>query len=145
MKRLAKFFARLYPAAWRDRYQAEFDALLEDVRPGWRVGIDVLKEAIVMQLRAGSMGRVIAVTMAMGLAGLLIGLAVSVGMPKQYASLSFIRISSNPAIAKSARDEQVVSMARAVLSRSTLRTLIQTYQLYPAKVKKMPLEDVVAK
>jgi hypothetical protein len=36
MKRLAKFFARLYPAA--------FLALLEDVTPGWRTSLDVLNQ-----------------------------------------------------------------------------------------------------
>jgi uncharacterized protein involved in exopolysaccharide biosynthesis len=80
----------------------------------------------------------------MGLVGLLIGLAVSVGMPNEYISQSLIRISADPAISKSARDEQIISMARAILSRSTLRTLIQTYGLYPKKRPKMPLEQVVA-
>ncbi len=145
MKRLIEFFARLYPAAWRNRYQAEFDALLADVRPNCRAGIDVLKGAVVMQLRAGNMKRAFAFETAMGLAGLLIGLAISLGLTKQYVSQSLIRISSNPAISKSDRDDQVVSMARAILSRSTLRTLIQTYGLYPEKRAKMPLEDVVAK
>jgi len=69
----------------------------------------------------------------------------SMRTPKEHLAESLIRISSNPAISKSDTDEQVSFFARAVLSRSTLRMLIQNYGLYPEKRAKMPLEDVVAK
>jgi hypothetical protein len=36
MRRWMRIIARLYPAGWRARYGDEFDALLEDVRPGGR-------------------------------------------------------------------------------------------------------------
>ena len=71
MRRLTRFLTRLYPAAWRKRYEAELDALLEDVKPGWRPLLDILRGAVVMQLRAGSFWRIVAIS---GLAGLLIGL-----------------------------------------------------------------------
>jgi hypothetical protein len=36
MSRLIRFIARFYPRSWRERYGAEFTALLEDVRPDGR-------------------------------------------------------------------------------------------------------------
>lgn len=36
MKRIAHWFARLYPRQWRARYGREFDALLEDTNLRWR-------------------------------------------------------------------------------------------------------------
>ena len=50
MNRLTRALIGLYPAAWRDRYAIEFEALLEDIRPGWTVLADVVKGALVMQL-----------------------------------------------------------------------------------------------
>jgi hypothetical protein len=71
MRGLTKFFARLYPAAWRDRYARQFAALLEDVKPGWGASFDILKGAIVMQLRTFGSRQIIVFTTAAGLAGLL--------------------------------------------------------------------------
>jgi hypothetical protein len=34
MRRLLRLAAWLYPPAWRDRYGAEFEALLDDAGPG---------------------------------------------------------------------------------------------------------------
>ena len=39
MNRLIRFLVRLYPAMWRQRYKAEFGALLEDVDPTWRTAL----------------------------------------------------------------------------------------------------------
>lgn len=43
--RLAIAFLRLYPGAWRRRYQAEQTALLEDSRPDWSKVVDVARGA----------------------------------------------------------------------------------------------------
>jgi hypothetical protein len=51
MKRLLGVAARLYPSWWRQRYESEFDALLEDVRPGWRELRDVITGALTMQIK----------------------------------------------------------------------------------------------
>ena len=56
MKRVARRLAALYPARWRRRYGDEFDALIEDSPPGWRVVVDVFKEALNMRIRALSLG-----------------------------------------------------------------------------------------
>lgn len=137
MNRLMKFLARLYPAAWRQRYEEEFDALIEDVKPGWRASFDILRGAAAMQLRTGSFWKVMVFSGVTGLAGLLIGLAVSAGMPKQYLSQSVIRMEPENA-------DYIKQLARSVLSRPALTAIVHGYKLYPAEQAKMPLEDVVA-
>jgi hypothetical protein len=52
MKSLIRSLARLYPPRWRDRYGAEFDALLKDEDSDWRSFFDVLKGALAMRLRS---------------------------------------------------------------------------------------------
>ncbi len=42
---------RLYPAVWRDRYGAEFEALLADRPPGLRDRIDIVRGALDARLR----------------------------------------------------------------------------------------------
>jgi hypothetical protein len=57
MKPLIRFAARLYPRSWRERYGAEFDALLNDMGADPRIALNVLREAVSMQvLRAKAIG-----------------------------------------------------------------------------------------
>ena len=49
MKRLIRLAAKLYPKPWRERYGAEFDALLDDAGAGGRIAVDVLRGAVSMQ------------------------------------------------------------------------------------------------
>ena len=51
MRNLIRFAAWLYPRRWRERYGVEFDALLDDARPGWRELANVLKGALAIQIR----------------------------------------------------------------------------------------------
>jgi hypothetical protein len=46
MRALIRSAARLYPKAWRDRYGAEFDALLEDMSPSFGDVWDVLRNVV---------------------------------------------------------------------------------------------------
>jgi hypothetical protein len=46
MRTLVRWAARLYPATWRNRYAAEFDALLEDISPSFGDLCDVLGEVL---------------------------------------------------------------------------------------------------
>jgi hypothetical protein len=50
MRTLIRWAARLYPAAWRNRYAAEFDALLDDISPNLGDLCDVLGD--VLRVRA---------------------------------------------------------------------------------------------
>lgn len=52
MRTLIRWAARLYPATWRNRYAAEFDALLDDISPSLRDLCDVLGD--VFRVRATS-------------------------------------------------------------------------------------------
>jgi hypothetical protein len=46
MRTLIRWAARLYPPAWRNRYAAEFDALLDDISPSFGDVCDVLGNAL---------------------------------------------------------------------------------------------------
>ena len=144
MKRLTKFFARLYPATWRNRYEAEFAALLEDVRPGWRTSLDILKGAVGMQLRTARFGKIVPIT---GLIGLVLGLGAWVVLPDQYASTVILKIQhlpgANGQLPTGAVSDQMNAWAEAVFTRQSFVELIERLRLYPAKQGKVPLEDIV--
>jgi hypothetical protein len=57
MSRLARIIITLYPAAWKKRYRSELNALIEDTGTGWRVLLDLLKESIIMNVKAWPLGR----------------------------------------------------------------------------------------
>jgi TonB-like protein len=46
MRTLIRWAARLYPATWRDRYAAEFDALLDDISPSLGDLFDVVADVL---------------------------------------------------------------------------------------------------
>ena len=48
MSRWIELAAKFYPAKWRERYGTEFQALLEDLNPGWREFLNVLGGALKM-------------------------------------------------------------------------------------------------
>jgi predicted permease len=52
-----RLVVRLYPGEWRDRYQDELEAVIEQTGPGWRPALDLARGAAVMQFAAG-LGRV---------------------------------------------------------------------------------------
>ena len=94
MRGLIRFLSRLYPTAWRERYGAEFAALLEDVEPDWRTPLDIVKGALEMRMGTWNLATISATT---GLIGALVALGVSFVMPLRYASVAVVRISSLPA------------------------------------------------
>jgi hypothetical protein len=74
MKRLTRFFIRLYPATWRARYGEEFEALLEDSSSDWPAIFDLLKGAIRMQLSVSTFPKL---ALMLSITGLLAGLLIS--------------------------------------------------------------------
>jgi polysaccharide chain length determinant protein (PEP-CTERM system associated) len=84
------------------------------------------------------------------LAGLVVAVVVAFLWPDTYVSSAVIRVvppqiperlvPTNVNIAMSAR---VNAMAQTILSRATLRSVIETYGLYPRERARMPMEDVV--
>ena len=89
MKRVLKWLARLYPSVWRNRYGAEFEALLDDRAPRLRDTFDVLLGALKMQMSTLSFVRI---TLASCLFGLLAALAISFAVPAKYVSQSLILV-----------------------------------------------------
>jgi hypothetical protein len=77
IKRLAWMMAALYPAAWKKRYGDELDALIEDAGGGWRVISDLLKEAVKMQLKTWSSGKL---ALVFGISGLLAAAVTSMSI-----------------------------------------------------------------
>ena len=51
MRRLILLVARMYPRAWRERYGAEFEALLSDMGADGRIALNVFCGAFTMQLQ----------------------------------------------------------------------------------------------
>jgi putative ABC transport system permease protein len=52
-----RLVVRLYPGEWRERYQDELEAVIEQSGPGWRPAIDLARGAALMQFATG-IGRV---------------------------------------------------------------------------------------
>ena len=94
MKRWLRWTIWLYPAAWRARYVREFDALLDDLRPGWRDLWDTFRGAILMQLstpavylKVGAVTAVIGALVAPpGVSTIFFALAVLSGLTSQGLS-----------------------------------------------------------
>ncbi len=135
MKRLLKFLARLYPSAWRNRYAAEFEALLEDRTPRARDAFDVLIGALTMQMTTMSLVRI---TLASCVFGLFAALAISFAVPPKYVSQALILVDAGADVAghpsNNGSQNDIDAMLRNtledVLSRSSLTPIIQKYNLY---------------
>lgn len=89
MNRLIRLAVRLYPSWWRQRYACEFNALLEDVKPGWCQLFDVLKGALTMQIQ--TLGTIPVVC---ALAGATIGAIVALRTPEVFASSATIHLNA---------------------------------------------------
>lgn len=142
MRRWIRWAARLYPRAWRDRYGAEFDALLEDIRPRWRDGFDILRKALEAQMAAWGIWRVAGAT---AVAGAILAGALSFSVPNRYVSSAVLRIAPLPGAGEGQMARKLDHMERVVLSRTNLAGIIQrpALNLYKAQRARMPMEDVV--
>jgi hypothetical protein len=132
---------RFYPKAWRARYGREFDALLEDVRPGWRGLTDVLWGAMKIRLEAMDWRRVTA----FGLAGLAVAAVVAIRTPDRYTSAAVLEMRSRPDSDAEALMDEAWRLRGEVVSRTSLSTLIQEplLNLYHSERARMPIEDVI--
>ena len=137
MKTLTRLLAKLYPPRWRQRYGAEFDALLDDTNPGIKTALNVFSGAISMQIRTWSSGKILTTA---GVAGVLVAIGIGLAMPKSYKSMSTVKIGT---IGNSSQPDVVNALANEIESRQMLVHLIQTYGLYPGERSRMPLEDVI--
>src|SRR5580704_2391809 len=83
MRRALKALISLYPKTWRNRYQNEFCALLDDVPPTWRTLFNVFGGALKMQMTAWSPWKIVAAIAA---------IAFSLAIPSEYVSRAIVKI-----------------------------------------------------
>ncbi len=145
MKRLLKLLARLYPSSWRNRYGAEYEALLDDATPRPRDAFDVFLGALKMQMTTWSLVRI---TLATCLFGILAALVLSFSLPPRYVAQTLITVYrvNDSALAPLNPDDiadELRGMTDAVLSTDDLAPLIQKYDLYPKERATMPLDAVL--
>lgn len=138
MRRAIRVAMRLYPRAWRERYGREFEALLEDVGPGWRELWDVVTGALKMQMMTWTWTKTAA---AFALAGAVVAGVVAVRTPNQYISTAVVKA---PGVTDEREVARTLQLAQAeVLSRTSLATIVMQRNLYPEDRKRIPLEDVI--
>jgi uncharacterized protein involved in exopolysaccharide biosynthesis len=144
MRQLIRWAARLYPAAWRERYGEELDALVEDIQPQWEDLFNVLLGALRMQMTTWNYLKIVA---AVTLAGALLAGVFAFLTQERYVSTAVMRFT--PAgQADSGRQkalDRLVELQQRVLSRKSLAEIITqpALDLYPEDRKRIPLEDVV--
>ena len=137
MKLLIRCAAGLYPSAWRARYGAELEALVEDMDCGWLEFLDICKGAMKMQILSGGAWRFVA---ACAVAGLAIAGVTAWHTPSQYRSMAVLRMAPGD---PDQRIEMLNKAEQQILSRGKLAAVIQKYDLYPEERKRNPLEDIV--
>lgn len=140
MKRGFRLAARLYPRAWRERYGAEFEALLEDAGLSWRDLPDVLRGALAMQIRTWDFRKLVA---ACTLAGAITAAGFSLRMPDRYVSTSVIAV--QPAAGALVPDAGIQWLLQQAFSAPALEKLIRNEDLYPADRRRRSRDEVIAR
>jgi LPS O-antigen subunit length determinant protein (WzzB/FepE family) len=148
MRRSIRLAANLYPHRWRERYGVEFEALLEDINPGWREFTDVLRGALTMQMTNATTYLKLAGGLAV--AGAIVAIVVSFIMPGRYVSSAVIQMTARQdpqrPVSKDALDNRLALQLGAFeqerLSRTSLEDMIRSLDLYKSQRQRMPMEDV---
>ncbi len=151
MKRWIARVAALYPRSWRKEYGDEFDALLDDVKPAWRVFANVLGGAMKMHLTTGSNWlKLVAATVALGA---IVAAGASFTEAPRYVSSAAIRVTpqpdplrrASPQVLRQRATEHVTEMETEILSRTSLSQIIQdsSLDLYKKERRRIPMEDVI--
>jgi capsular polysaccharide biosynthesis protein len=137
-----RWAARIYPAQWRARYGAEFEALLEDMPAGRRVFWNILAEALKMRILSWDLRKTGALVAGCLLAGAVAGAIASFAMPVRYESQAYTRVNTGGAfLAETASALQKAK--NQALSRGQMVKIIAEHRLYPEVVKEQALEDAV--
>lgn len=153
MRSILKLLARLYPAPWRARYGAEYEALLDDATPHARDVFDVCWGAIKMRISSRSF---VTTVLPCALAGTLVALGISYKTPVLYTSGTVVvqystgilssGEDSAPAQGAASRERPIRELVRdAFADREEMERIIRQYDLYPAERAKMPLDRVIDK
>jgi uncharacterized protein involved in exopolysaccharide biosynthesis len=144
MRRVAKLFIRLYPRQWRARYGEEFETLIEDTSPGSRVMLDVLKEAIRMQMHVPTFPKLAVI---LSITGLAAGFALSFLMTPVYISRAEMQLNTFARSSDPGPDltQRLLQMQQQALNRASLSTIIQDpgLDIYDSERAHMPMENVI--
>jgi uncharacterized protein involved in exopolysaccharide biosynthesis len=149
MKRWISLAAVLYPRSWREEYGAEFAALLDDVRPRWRVFANVLGGAIRMQFTNGN--NWLKLALAMAAAGAIVALGTSFAVAPRYVSSAVISLTPQPdpirpvspeALQKRAA-QRVADLESEILSHTSLAETVHKLDLYKKELERAPYDENV--
>jgi uncharacterized protein involved in exopolysaccharide biosynthesis len=83
MRWLIHLAVRGYPRRWRERYGAEFHALIDDLSPAWPVLFDVLRGGVSMRMRTSNLALLAA---SFGVVGAIAGGIGAFAAPAQFES-----------------------------------------------------------
>jgi uncharacterized protein involved in exopolysaccharide biosynthesis len=149
MNRWIRLAATLYPRSWREQYGKEFGALLDDIKPRWRVFANVLGAAIMMQMTNGTNWmKLVAATAAFGA---IVATAASFTLAPHYVSLATISVTpqadplrpASPEVIQQRAAERVAGIEAEMLSRTNLAQVVRELNLYPSERRRIPLEDIL--
>jgi hypothetical protein len=118
MKSILRAAACLYPRPWRHRYGEEFDALIDDLRPGWRDVSNVLKGAFLMHLSRPSL---LTLAASFVVVGAIAGAAFSLTYPAVYATGSQVHVPlSDATVGADVRAERIRKVVHAAVDHASL-------------------------
>jgi len=151
MKRAIAFVAAFYPRSWREEFGEEFDALLDDVNPRWRVLTNVLGGAIRMQMTNGtSWLKLMAAT---AILGAIVAGGMSYRAAPNYVSSAVVSVTpqadpvrpTSPEVLRERAAADAAHLETTILSRFNLSQIIQepSLDLYKEARRRTPLEDVI--
>jgi uncharacterized protein involved in exopolysaccharide biosynthesis len=126
MRKMIHFAVRLYPVRWRARYGPEFHALLEDMNAGFGDLLNIVKGALLMQIKWSNVPLMAA---ACGLLGIGVAALVSHATPRRYASTVVVSIENG----EPALPQRVALVASRAFSDPALTSLIEKNELYPSE------------
>jgi hypothetical protein len=140
---LATLATRVYPAAWWDRYGVEFEALLDETKPGWRNVVDVLNGGLQMRLEHTGPALTMA---AFSLVGAVGAGAMAFSTAERFASTATlsVRLAVPSTAADAARLEDLMPrLAREAFSRDFLTGIVQKHDLYHNEAADSSADELV--
>jgi hypothetical protein len=146
MNRIARWMIRLYPATWRARYGDEMNALLADSGADAKTVADLLTGGLRMRFSRGSF---LKLALALGVAGMLIGLGASYLRKPQYVSWATLEMTPAPPTTAQDLTRQIITMVQReqqqVESRTNLAAMINDPRrdLYGDERGSKPLENAI--
>ncbi len=137
--------ARMYPRVWRERYGAELEALLDEMEPAGSDLFDVLRGAVIMQVR--TISSYVRLAGAIALAGVAVTAVAGLVLPGHYVSSSVIHVAaaSDDRRVDPQLPDRVNMDWQEVVSRPSLSEMIRrpSFDLYKSERNRKPLEDVI--